>query len=85
MNYKTCSKIIKILLVIGVVSLAVAFIVKSMALLVLGFTFTLIVFPIKLIWWKCPFCGEKLPWGKKKKKNYPYRCPKCGNEIRLPD
>ena len=50
MNYKTCSKIIKILLVIGVVSLAVAFIVKSMVLLVLGFTFPLIVFPIKLIW-----------------------------------
>lgn len=50
MNYKTCSKIIKILLVIGVVSLTVAFIVKSMVLLVLGFTFTLIVFPIKLIW-----------------------------------
>ena len=83
MNYAKCEKLIKRLIVGGSVTLVISIVSRSPLLLVFGFICILAALPMKVIFWRCPYCSAPLPWWKEKYKNFPYRCRQCGNEIEI--
>jgi len=85
MNYKNCHKVIFRLDMAGLLLLACAYFIHSPFVAYIGFACIIIGMPIKLTYWRCPYCRTPLPFSPPKKGPYLYRCTGCGAELDIWD
>lgn len=89
MNYKKCDIIVKLLITIGLVFyISIIFFIEkhklvAQANIIIGTLISVSALIIRIMYWRCPYCGERLPWDRIKKDTYIYKCVICGHDIEL--
>ncbi len=81
MNYKNCYKVMRRLIIVGLLLIACAYLLHSLFLCLVGFACIVICTPIQITYWRCPYCRTPLPYSMPKKGPYLYRCTCCGAEL----